>query len=166
MDDHDAVSWSRTEGPAAPAAETPDGEGRVTTLELFFDLVFVFTITQLTASLARDMTWRTLLQVALMFGVIWWMYGGYAWLTNSVRIDRPVRQILLMGGMAGFFVISLAIPDAFGKSGVAFGIGYLVVTVIHNGLFAQSDVPSVLRALLGIAPLNLLTAALVLAGGY
>jgi hypothetical protein len=60
----------------------PDETVRVTTLELFFDLVFVFTITQLTTVLVRHPTWRGLLQVLLMLGVIWWMYGGYAWLTK------------------------------------------------------------------------------------
>jgi len=57
---------------------------RVTTLELFFDLVFVFTITQLTTVLFRSPTATALLQVVVMLTVIWWMYGGYAWLTNAV----------------------------------------------------------------------------------
>ncbi len=56
---------------------------RVSTLELFFDLVFVFTITQLTGMLADDLTPRGALRVLLVFGVLWWMYGGYAWLTNA-----------------------------------------------------------------------------------
>ena len=57
---------------------------RVTTLELFFDLVFVFTITQLSAVLAHDLSWSSLGHVALMLGLIFYMYGGYAWLTNAV----------------------------------------------------------------------------------
>ena len=61
---------------------------RVSTLELFFDLVFVFTITQLTAVLSDDPTLRGLLRVVLMLGVIYYMYGGYAWLTNAVAADR------------------------------------------------------------------------------
>ena len=65
-------------------ATAPQDAVRVTTLELFFDLVFVFTITQLTAVLAHDATLRGALQVVLMLGVIWWMYGGYVWLTNAV----------------------------------------------------------------------------------
>ena len=64
--------------------------GRVTPLELFFDLVFVFTITQLTAVLYHAPTLRSLLQVVLMLGAIWWMYGGYAWMTNAVSVRaRP-----------------------------------------------------------------------------
>src|SRR5277367_5404158 len=85
----------------------------VSSLELFFDLVFVFTITQLTGVLAHEPTLTGLLRVSLMLGVIFWMYGGYAWLTNSVAVDRITRRLTLLGGMAGFFVIALAIPGAF-----------------------------------------------------
>ena len=66
-----------------------DAEVRVSTLELFFDLVFVFTITQLTRRARRtSRRCAALLQVVLMLGVIWWMYAGYAWLTNAVA-PRP-----------------------------------------------------------------------------
>src|SRR5579859_2638757 len=58
---------------------------RVSTLELFFDLVFVFAITQLTNLLAQagQVTGKNAAQVLLIFGVLWWMYGGYAWLTTA-----------------------------------------------------------------------------------
>jgi low temperature requirement protein LtrA len=78
----------------------PDETVRVTTLELFFDLVFVFTITQLTTVLVRHPTWHGLLQAVLMLGVIWWTYGGYAWLTNAVSPDQSGRRLLLLAGMA------------------------------------------------------------------
>src|SRR5215212_14795 len=108
------------------------GAGRVTTLELFFDLVFVFTVTQLTSVLFEEPNGRGLLQVVLMLGVIWWMYGGYAWLTNAVTAHTTVRRLLLLGGMGGYFVVSLAVPDAFSGSGLAFGVGYLVVVAVHS----------------------------------
>ena len=92
--------------------EAQEDAGRVTTLELFFDLVFVFTITQLTAVLAHDASLRGALQVLLMLGVIWWMYGGYVWLTNAVAPDRGERRVLLLGGMAAFLIAALAIPRA------------------------------------------------------
>src|SRR5438132_10551953 len=89
---------------------------RVTTLELFFDLVFVFTITQLTAVLYRAPTLRSAAQVVLMLGVIWWMYGGYAWMTNAVSAHTTNRRLLLLGGMGGYFVLALAIPHAFSSA--------------------------------------------------
>src|SRR5258705_1062838 len=97
---------------------------RVSSLELFFDLVFVFTITQLTGVLVHEPSWKGLLQVALMLGLIFWMYGGYAWLTNAVVPDRLVRRLVLLGGMAGFLVIALAIPGAFHGTGLALGLRY------------------------------------------
>ena len=74
---------------------------RVSTLELFFDLVFVFAITQLTGILARDMTPTSVIRVLLIFGVLWWMYGGYVWLSNAKTPSRTPERLLLLVGMAG-----------------------------------------------------------------
>src|SRR5881398_3690733 len=115
------------------------GAERVTTLELFFDLVFVFTITQLTAVLYHAPTLRSLGQVVLMLGVIWWMYGGYAWMTNAVTAHTLQRRLLLLGGMAGYFVLALAIPHAFSSSGLAFGAAYLVVVAVHTSFFMRAS---------------------------
>lgn len=138
---------------------------RVSTLELFFDLVFVFTITQLTSVLVRHETWQGLLSIVLMLGVIWWMYGGYAWLTNAVPPNRTDRRLLLMVGMAGFLLIALSIPRAFVGGGLTFGIGYVIVTIVHAGLFTRSGVPATVQAVFRIARFNLASALLVLAGG-
>ena len=61
--------------------------------ELFFDLVFVFTITQLTAVLVNRGSVGAIAEVVVMFAVIWWMYDGYAWLTNTIATDRAPRPI-------------------------------------------------------------------------
>ena len=146
---------------AQPPGQTGQA-GRVSTLELFFDLVFVFTITQLTAVLSDDPTLRGLLRVVLMLGVIYYMYGGYAWLTNAVAADRAARRLLLLGGMAGFLVLALAVPRAFSEGDVAFGVAYLVVVGIHTGLYTRAPETHTVRAMLRLAPLNLVSALLVL----
>ncbi|MEV0252511.1 low temperature requirement protein A [Nocardia sp. NPDC050712] len=146
---------------------TPDGgQLRVSTLELFFDLVFVFTITQLTHVFVHHPGWDAVAQIALMFGVIWWMYSGYAWLTNEVAPTSSGRRGLLTLGMFGFFVLALAIPDAFHGSGVAFGLGFVLVTCVHTALFASSGGSSAITAIKHIAPFNVLSAGLVLVGGF
>src|SRR5688500_6247218 len=105
-------------------------EARVSTLELFFDLVFVFTLTQLSARLHESLSWESLLQSFLIFIILFWMYGGYVWLTNSVPPATSDRQLLLIAGMAAFLVCALAISNAFGDTGVTFGIGYLLVILV------------------------------------
>jgi low temperature requirement protein LtrA len=139
---------------------------RVSSLELFFDLVFVFTITQLTDVLVHHLDATGAARVCLMLGVIWWMYSGYAWLTNAVAPSSTTRRTLLLTGMAGFLVMALAIPDAFGDSGWAFGVAYLVVNLVHTTLFLRAGNQLSIRAVLSLAPLNLVSALLVLAGGF
>jgi len=144
----------------ASASETP-----VSALELFFDLVFVFTITQLTGLLARDPSVVGVLQVVLIFGNVWWMYGGYAWLTNAVPPRKLGGRLLLLVGMGGFLVVAIAIPTTFAGGGLAFGLGYLVVTLVHTGIFLRTSQQSVLRSMVGLGPFNLGTAGLLVAAG-
>ncbi|HEU5197344.1 MAG TPA: low temperature requirement protein A [Methylomirabilota bacterium] len=144
----------------------PTEEVRVSTVELFFDLVFVFTITQLTGLLAAEPTVTGVTRVALVFGNVWWMYGGYAWLTNAVPPREPSLRLLMLVGMAGFLVVALAIPGAFGDRGVAFGLGYLVVTLVHTGMFLLSTQESAVRAMTRLGPFNAITALLLLVAGF
>jgi low temperature requirement protein LtrA len=137
---------------------------RVSTLELFFDLVFVFTITQLAETFAEDLRLETLAEVMLILLVVWWMYSGYAWLTNAVAPNSTTRRTLLLTGMAGFLVMALAIPEAFGEYGWLFGLSYLVVNLVHSALF-MTGAPGAARAMRVLAPLNISAALLILAGG-
>jgi low temperature requirement protein LtrA len=145
------------------SAAAREQEVRVSPLELFFDLVFVFTITQLTAVLAEDPTGEGLGQVVLMLVLIWWMYGAFLWLTNAVPPSRAALRLLLLSGMASFFAISLAIPSAFDGDAVIFAAAYLAVICIHTGMYMQAATWSV-SGVWSFARLNLLDAALVLAG--
>ena len=140
------------------AAEEP----RVTTLELFFDLVFVFTLTQLTALLHESLSWESLLQSFLIFIILFWMYGGYVWLTNSITPVTPSRQLLLIAGMAAFLICALAIPNAFQDTGVAFGIGYLIVILVHASMFVRAVGFKAAR----FVPMNFLSAATVITAGF
>ncbi len=137
-------------------------EVRVSAIELFFDLVFVFTITQLTAVLAHRPDGESLAQIVLMLAAIWWMYAGFAWLTNNVPPVRTSLRLPLMAGMAAFFVISLAIPTTFDGDGVVFACGYIAVIAIHTVLYTQSARWSV-ASVWSFARMNLVVAALILA---
>ena len=145
--------------------DTIDRSAKVSTLELFFDLVFVFTITQLTGALVAGSDAASALQVVVMLAVIWWMYDGYAWLTNAIATDLLRFRLLLLGGMGAFLVIALAIPSAYVSTGLAFGLGYAVVVLLHAGMYAKGTSVSEVAAILRIVPFNLTAAAMVLAGG-
>ena len=141
------------------AAEEP-GQ-RVSTLELFFDLVFVFTLTQLMQLLADELSVAGFVRVLLIFGVSWWMYGGYARLANHLPLDRPALRVTLLLAMAAFLVQALAIPRAFGDAGLAFGLGYLAVVLVHASLFWQAT-----RAIGRTAAFNVGSALLVILAGF
>ncbi|MGI5289945.1 low temperature requirement protein A [Nonomuraea polychroma] len=137
--------------------------GRVTTVEVFFDVVFVFTLTQLTHILEADLSLTGFGRVLLLFAILWWMFDGYVWLPNHVPPRLPAQKLLLFVAMAGFLIAAVGMPRAFAGTGVVFGIGYLVVIIVHLILFTQADVGKGLRRL---APYNLAAALLVLAGGF
>ncbi|MEY2534954.1 MAG: hypothetical protein QOF29_2864 [bacterium] len=140
-------------------------EQGVTTLELFFDLVFVFTITQLTSVLAHGGLGEGLLHGAILLVIVFWMYGGYAWLTNLVRTDTLERRLIMLASMAAWLVLALAIPHAFGDDSVAFGLAYLVIVLVHSGLFLLNAGPGGRQVMLRIAPGNVGFALAIIAGG-
>ncbi|GEE02140.1 low temperature requirement protein A [Gordonia spumicola] len=144
-----------------------DSEGRgASTLELFFDLVFVFTITQFTHAFVHDPSWTSVGTIALLFSIVWWMYSGYVWLTNEVAPTTPARRTVLVAGMFGFFTLAMAAPDAVHGHGTVFGWAFLGVTVIHAVLFRVSGGESASAAIARVAPTNMAAAVCVVIGGY
>src|SRR4051795_2524653 len=97
---------------------------RVTPLELFFDLVFVLAITQCTALMAAHPTWEGLAQGVLVLGVLWWCWVGYAWLTSVVDPEEGGVRLAIFASMAALLVAALAVPHAFGNTGLIFAISY------------------------------------------
>ena len=116
--------------------EAPTGEDRVKPLELFFDLVFVFGLTQVTTMIADDPTWGGLFRGFLVLSAIWWAWAAYAWLTNTLNPEEGIVRIAMFGVMAAMLVAALAVPEAFDEHGVVFGVAYLVVREMHLALYA------------------------------
>ena len=132
----------------------------VTPLELFFDLVFVFALTQVTALMADQPSAVGVVRGMLILSVLWWCWVGYAWLGNVVRADEGAIRLAMFGAMAAMFVIALTIPESFddlpgGLPGpVVFAVGYFVVRVAHLLLFlaVSRDDPQLRRQVLRFAP--------------
>jgi low temperature requirement protein LtrA len=143
-------------------------EQRVTPLELFFDLVFVFALTQVTTVLSENPTWSGLGHALLILGALWWAWASYAWLTNSVDPGLGAVSAAMLVAMAAMFVAALAVPDAFDSHGVVFGVAFLIVTVMHLTLYAVSARrdPDLLAAILRIAPSAVVGAALIIVAGF
>ncbi|GAB2712463.1 low temperature requirement protein A [Kitasatospora kifunensis] len=142
----------------------PGAAESVRPLELFFDLVFVFTITQVASILTAAPTLLSMGRVAVLLVIIWWMYSGYAWLTNALDLDRTGPRLLLLTGAAGFFLMSMAVPKAAGPGpwALILGSSYLLVVTVHLvGFIGTSGHRGIMR----VGPLNLASALVVVAAG-
>src|SRR6266540_3032093 len=143
-------------------------EQRVTPLELFFDLVFVFAVTQVTSFLSHSPTWGGPLRGLLLLGALWWAWGAYAWLPNTLDPEEGAVRLAVLAAIAAMLVVSLAAPGAFGRDGVIFGVAYFVVRALHLVLYAiagRGD-RDLLRAVVRIVPGAILGAALLVVAGF
>ena len=127
-------------------------EAIVSPLELFFDLVFVFALTQVTAFLAGDPTFAQLGRGLVVLAIMWWAWSGFAWLTSTVDPELVLPRLVMFASMAAMLVVALATPGAFEDDGVLWGLGYLTVRLLHAALFAlaaRGD-PALARAVLSL----------------
>jgi low temperature requirement protein LtrA len=114
-------------------------EERVTPLELFFDLVFVLAITQCSALMVGDPSWTGMAKGLVVLGVIWWGWVGYAWLTSVIDPEEGGARLALFAAMAGFLVVALCVPEAFGDLGLTLAIAYGFVRGAHIVLFVLAS---------------------------
>jgi low temperature requirement protein LtrA len=114
-------------------------EKRVAPLELFFDLVFVFALTQVTALMSEDPSWRGLGRGMLVLAALWWAWAAYAWLTNYVAAEEDRERLLILAVMGAFLVTALAAPEAFGDDALVFAIAYAAARWLHIFIFAEAS---------------------------
>jgi len=131
-----------------------EGEERVTPLELFFDLVFVFALTQVTGFLAANETGEGLLRGALLFAALWWAWEAYAWLTNTLDPEEGAVRLAVFASTGVMLIVALATPSAFGSEALVFGVAYFLVRALHIVLYtiASRDDPELHRAVFRFAP--------------
>src|SRR5215211_5172895 len=126
---------------------------RVTPLELFFDLVFVLAITQCTALIAAHPSWSSVAKGLAVLALLWWSWGGYAWLTSVVDPEEGVVRIAMFAAMAAFLVAALCVPGAFDADALLFACAYGVARAAHIALFliASRDDPPLRSSVNGLA---------------
>jgi low temperature requirement protein LtrA len=143
-------------------------EQRVSPLELFFDLVFVFAFTQVTTLLSSNPTWSGLEHALLLLTALWWAWAAYAWLTNTVDPAESLVWGTMLFASGAMFVGALALPEAFGSHGVVFGVAFLIVALMQLALYAlaaRGD-PDLLQAILRITPSSIAGATLIAVAGF
>jgi low temperature requirement protein LtrA len=134
----------------------PTGDAhRVTTLELLFDLVFVYALTQITTTAAHELTPTGLAHGLVLMMLIWFGWTAYGWLGNQARADEGALRTAMIFAMVGYFVVALTVPEAFhdqpgGVSGpLVFVLAYAVVRLAHLGVYwlAAGDDAGLMRTL-------------------
>jgi low temperature requirement protein LtrA len=143
-------------------------EQRVTPLEIFFDLVFIYAITQVTLLMSDDPTWSGVGRGLLVLAALWSAWTGYAWLTNTLEPEEGLVRAGVLAAMAAMLVVALAVPKAFGADGVVFGVAYLIVRLLQLGLFAiamRRD-PNLSMTMLRKVPSATLGPLIILAAGF
>jgi low temperature requirement protein LtrA len=108
----------------APPLFRKQHDGEVSYIELFFDLVFVFAITQLSHFLSHHPGLASALEGLVMLLAVWWVWIYTCWVTNWLDCDRAMVRLMLLAMMLGGLALSSAIPDAFGAGGLRFALAY------------------------------------------
>jgi low temperature requirement protein LtrA len=146
-----------------------DDSHRVTTLELFFDLVFVYAITNVTALMEHDLAGKSVLQGLITLAVVWFGWCSYTWLGNQAQADEGLLRVAMVVAMGGMFFVGISIPYAFdgdGNAGIVLVAAYAVVRYTHLTVYLiaagdDSQLRSVILTMLGVATVVL---ALLFAG--
>ncbi len=132
-------------------------------LELFFDLVFVFVVTQIAGLLGRADNWLAYVEVSMVLLLTWWIYDGFVWLSNNVAPTTTVSRIPMLIAMVCFLAMAASVPDVFAAGAWVFAGGYLVLVAIHTFQFSRSSLGGSSRGIRSIAPVNFAIAGLLLA---
>src|SRR3954463_16656201 len=106
-----------------------EDEQRATSLELFYDLVFVFAVTQISHHLLGHLSWEGAGQSALLLLVVWWSWNYTTWVTNELDPESPVVRLLMIALMLASLLMAAALPDAFGSEAGLFVGSYLAIQV-------------------------------------
>src|SRR6187399_2583470 len=115
----------------------------VTFVELFFDLVFVFAVTQLTVLTVHDLTPGGVLRSILLGWLIWWAWTQFTWTLNPADTTHPTVRVLTLAATAVALVMSASVPQAFTVDALWFALPYVIVRVLGLGLQVRVDLERV-----------------------
>jgi len=153
--------------PRASSLRAPGNQG-VTFVELFFDLVFVFAVTKVTAVVAHDLHLWGVLRAVLVFWMIWWAWTQFTWALNPADTNNAVVRIGTLVATGVTFMMALAVEDAFADGGLRFVVPYIAVRFIGLGLYVRvtADQADQLSAVRVFGAASLIGLAVALVGGF
>ena len=145
----------------------PGGHARVTYVELFFDLVFVFAVTQLSHGLMAHPTPLGVVETGLLLMAVWWAWIYTAWVTNWLDPERPPVRIMLFVVMMAGMLLAMSIPEAFGARGLIFAAAFVFIQLGRSlfTLWAMRDDPFLARNFQRISVWLTMSGLLWIAGG-
>jgi low temperature requirement protein LtrA len=124
---------------SAAQAHGTSAERRTSPIELLWDLVFVFAITQVTTLLSRNLDWRWFGRSMLVLALVWWAWSAFVWAANAEDEEAPALRLILVVAMVLIFIAGLAIPHAFGDEATLFAATYAGVRTLHLVLYADAS---------------------------
>jgi low temperature requirement protein LtrA len=141
---------------------------KVTFVELFFDLVFVFSVTQVVKLLHDGINGIAIAQAVLVFWLVWWAWSQFTWSLNAADTTHPIVQFGVLAATGVAFFMAVAVPEAYGDRALWFALTYVVVRVIGMILFyllvkESPTLRSPLRTWIGLSIGGIL---MVLIGGF
>jgi low temperature requirement protein LtrA len=113
-------------------------ERRTSSVELLWDLVFVFAVTEVTTLLARDLSWAGLGRAMLVLALMWWAWSAFVWAANAASATAVLHAVLL-AAMVAIFIAGVAIPRVFGAEATLFAATYAAVRFLHLALYADAS---------------------------
>lgn len=113
-------------------------ERRTSPVELLWDLVFVFAVTQVATLLSRDLTWPGFGRGMLVLALVWWAWSAFVWAANAEQERSRVLRGVLLLGMVLIFITGLSLPQAFGDRATLFACTYAGVRLLHLALYAHA----------------------------
>jgi low temperature requirement protein LtrA len=143
-------------------------ERRTSPVELFWDLVFVFAVTQVTTLLSRDLSWPGFGHGMLVLALVWWAWSAFVWAANAEQEQSRVLRGVLLLGMVFIFIVGLSLPRAFGDRATLFACSYAGVRLLHLGLYAHASRrgSASWSAISGFATTVVIGMALLIAGSF
>ena len=144
------------------------GERRTSPVELLWDLVFVFAVTQVTTLLSRDLSWAGFGRAMLVLALVWWAWSAFVWAANAQLETSATLQVCLLVSSVSIFITGLSVPRAFGDEGTLFAATYAIVRFLHLGLYADASRRGNAKwsAIAGFALTVTIGMALLLAGSF